>query len=144
MIFSHLEATKPISEVALIGLKILWPLVVCDCTMNFLWHYTERLQKASMHSNTMPVLWNTWSFITVIYNVSQFYFFGSSEWILRSLCETRRVIINNHKGCNGIKLKKRVVFGTVVFTTFSIIKEIPPISDVFYDTKFLKKIPTFE
>ena len=32
MIFSHLEATKLILEVALIDLKNLWPLVVCDCT----------------------------------------------------------------------------------------------------------------
>ena len=54
------------------------------------------------------------------------------------------MVINNPKGCNGIKLTKRVVFWTVVFTTFSVIKKFPPISDVFYDTKFLKKIPTFE
>ena len=33
MIFSHLEATKLISEVALIGLKNLRPLVVHDCSI---------------------------------------------------------------------------------------------------------------
>ena len=32
MIFSHLEVTKLISEVALIGLKKLRPLVVRDCS----------------------------------------------------------------------------------------------------------------
>ena len=38
------------------------------------------------------------------------------------LCKTRRVVINNPKGFNGIKLTKRVVFRTVVFTTFIIKK----------------------
>ena len=34
---------------------------------------------------------------------------------------------------------KGLFLGTVVFTTFSIVKEIPPISGDFYDTIFLKK-----
>ena len=70
--------------------------------------------------------------------------FAISSLKMTFLCKTRRVVINNPKGCNEIKLTKRVVFRTVVFTTFIIIKKIPPISDVFYDTKFLKKITTFE
>ena len=36
---------------------------------------------------------------------------------------------------------KGLFLGTVVFTTFCIVKEIPPISGDFYDTIFLKKIP---
>ena len=55
----------------------------------------------------------------------------ASVWVLWGntlLCETRKVVINNTKGCNEIKLTKRVVFRTVVFTTFSIIKKIPPIN----------------
>ena len=50
------------------------------------------------------------------------------------LCETRRVVKNNLKGCNGMGL----FFRTLLFTTFCIVKEIPPISGDFM-VKYLAK-----
>src|ERR1700677_1624278 len=54
------------------------------------------------------------------------------------LCETRRVVKINPKGCNGIKLTESVVFQDCGIYHFFHCKKIPPISGNFYGKIYSK------